>query len=82
MGVAVISKRELPLYLNGSCRYIKMGVAVISNPEFQLNVPESQTTIQPDGTDYTVAAQTGHTLMPVRQHSERDLLNTVMIVTL
>jgi hypothetical protein len=40
----------------------KMAVAIISNPEFHLKFPESQTIIQPDGKDHTVGAQTAHTL--------------------
>jgi hypothetical protein len=43
----------------------KIGVAVISNPVFQLNFPESQTTKQLDGKDHRVGAQTTHALMPV-----------------
>jgi hypothetical protein len=57
-----------------------MGFALITNPEFQLKFPESQTTNQLDGKDHKMGAPTAHTLMPVRQHSERALLNTVMIL--
>jgi hypothetical protein len=38
-----------------------------------LNFSELQK--QPDGQGYIVAAQTAHELMPVRQQSQRDLLN-------
>jgi hypothetical protein len=50
-----------------------VGVYLISTPEFQLNFSESQR--QRDGKDYIVGAQTTHTSTPMRQQSQKGLLN-------
>ena len=53
----------------------KVAVDRISTPELQPKFPESQTTKQPDGKEYTARAETAHAFICVQQQSRGNSLN-------